>query len=108
MAFAFEKRVVSPKSIDFTHRTCQLTEQFTRIQGFLADQLNRAALSIAANIAEGSGHFTRLGSPEDRLRNASRCGNWHGDDVHCDMRDRLEETARILSGLNNGLQNRES
>jgi hypothetical protein len=37
---------------------CATTRRFPRRCYFLADQLNRAALSIAANIAEGNGRFT--------------------------------------------------
>src|SRR6516165_4100380 len=59
MAFSFEKLIVYQESIDFADRVCQITEQFSRGYGFLVDQLNRAALSIAANIAEGNGRFTK-------------------------------------------------
>jgi four helix bundle protein len=41
MAFAFEKLSVYQKAVDF------------------ADQLNRASLSIGANIAQGNGRFTK-------------------------------------------------
>jgi four helix bundle protein len=54
VAFAFEKLVVYQKAIDFADRVCQLTEQFPRGNSFLVDQLNRASLSIAANIAGGT------------------------------------------------------
>ncbi len=52
MAFAFEKLLVYQKSVDFADSICQLTESFPRGYGFLVDQINRASLSIAANIAE--------------------------------------------------------
>ena len=59
MAFAFEKLLVYQKAIDFADRVCQLAGGFPRGFWFLADQLNRAALSIATNIAEGNGRFTK-------------------------------------------------
>jgi len=55
MAFTFEKLLVYQKSVDLADQICSKTEEFPRGYGFLVDQLNRAALSIAANIAEGNG-----------------------------------------------------
>ena len=54
MAFAFEKLLVYQKSIDFAEAVCVATRRFPRGYFSLADQLNRAALSIAANLAEGN------------------------------------------------------
>lgn len=59
MSFAFEKLIVYQKSVDFADAICASTEEFQRGYGFLVDQLNRAALSIASNIAEGKGRFTK-------------------------------------------------
>ena len=58
MAFAFEKLIVYQKSVDFADQICLRSESFPRGYGFLADQINRASLSISANIAEGNGRFT--------------------------------------------------
>jgi four helix bundle protein len=55
VTFQFEKLLVYQKSVDFADQVCATTEGFTRGYGFLVDQLNRAALSISANIAEGNG-----------------------------------------------------
>ena len=59
MAFMFEKLEVYQKSVDFADEVASLTEAFPRGYGFLVDQLNRAALSIATNLAEGNGRFTK-------------------------------------------------
>lgn len=59
MSFSFEKLLVYQKAIDFADQICTRTEQFPRGYVFLVDQLNRASLSIAANIAEGNGRFTK-------------------------------------------------
>jgi four helix bundle protein len=45
--------------VDFADQVAALTETFPRGYGFLVDQLNRAALSIATNLAEGNGRFTK-------------------------------------------------
>ncbi len=55
MAFTFEKLIVYQRAIAFADAVCMLTRDLPRGDFFLADQLNRAALSIAANIAEGNG-----------------------------------------------------
>ena len=49
MAFAFEILLVYQKAVDFADLICSKTETFPRGYGFLSDQVNRAALSIAAN-----------------------------------------------------------
>ncbi len=59
MPFMFENLDVYQKAVDFTDRAVSLTEAFPRGYRFLADQLNRAALSIATNLAEGNGRFTK-------------------------------------------------
>lgn len=55
MAFMFENLQVYQKTVDFADQVASLTESFPRGYYFLVDQLNRAALSIAANLAEGNG-----------------------------------------------------
>jgi four helix bundle protein len=86
---------------------------------FLADQLNRAALSVAANIAEGNGRFTKAdrrnffgiarGSVQEcvpLLELAVRQGLPKAD-RHQQLKADLEEISRMLSGLINGLEKRE-
>jgi four helix bundle protein len=59
MPFLFENLLVYQKALDFADEVCQFTSRFDRGFGFLADQLNRAALSISTNLAEGNGHLTK-------------------------------------------------
>jgi hypothetical protein len=50
----FEKLLVYQKAVDFADQVCTRTEQFARGYGILVDQLDRAALPISANLAEGN------------------------------------------------------
>jgi four helix bundle protein len=58
MAFMFESLQVYQKAVDLADQSAALAEKFPRGYYFLVDQLNRAALSIATNLAEGNGRFT--------------------------------------------------
>ena len=118
MTFHFEKLLVYQKSLDFADQVCSSTEQFTRGYGFLVDQLNRAALSISANIAEGNGRFTKAdrknffiiarGSVQEcvPLLELARRRALIGDSRHVELKSQLEEISKMLSGLINGLENR--
>jgi four helix bundle protein len=118
MAFAFEKLVVYQKAVSFADSVCTLTKGFPRGYFLLADQLNRAALSIAANIAEGNGRFTKpdrknffgiaRGSVQEcvpLLELAARQKLLAGQ-RHQQLKADLEEIAKMLSGLINGLDKR--
>jgi len=119
MAFAFEKLIVYQKAVTFADACCSLTRDFPRGYFFLADQLNRAALSIAANIAEGNGRFTKpdrknffgiaRGSVQEcvpLLELAGRQGLLKAE-RHGKLKADLEEIAKMISGLINGLDKRE-
>jgi four helix bundle protein len=118
MPFAVENLQVYQKAVDFADEVLATTEQFPRGYGFLADQLNRACVSIAANLAEGNGRFTKpdrkhffgiaRGSIQEcipLLELGARRGMIDSDQ-HERSRARLEELGRMLSGLINGLDKR--
>jgi 23S rRNA-intervening sequence protein len=58
MPFDHEKLDVYGLAIDFVARANGVVESLPRGRGYLADQLQRAALSIVLNIAEGAGKFS--------------------------------------------------
>ena len=109
--FIFEKLVVYQRGLAFAERISDLTSTFPRGSWYLADQLNRASLSISLNIAEGNGRW----SPGDR-RNffAIARGSVHecvplvelacrkhllDDTVATNLKLELVELAKMLSGL---------
>jgi len=120
MPFAFENLHVYQKAVTFADAVCTITRELPRGYFFLADQLNRASLSIAANIAEGNGRFTKgerrnffgiaRGSLHEcvpLLELAARQGVLKSD-RHTELNADLEEVARMLAGLINGLDKREA
>ncbi|MBN2132682.1 MAG: four helix bundle protein [Sedimentisphaerales bacterium] len=120
MAFAFEKLNVYQKAVDFADKICTTTSKFPNGYYFLRDQLNRASLSVAANIAEGNGRFTKndrkhffgiaRGSVQEcvpLLELAFRRG-FLNTESHEFLKKDLEEIAKMISGLINGLENRKA
>ena len=120
MAFMFENLDVYQKAIDFVDQVTDLTKEFPRGYYYLTDQLNRAALSIATNIAEGNGRFTKpdrknffiiaRGSVQEciPLLELSRRKQLIPESTIAELRNQLEIIAKMLSGLINGLDNRKS
>jgi len=120
MAFQFENLHVYQKSVDFADDICTATEQFTRGYRFLVDQLNRASLSISANIAEGTGRFTKAdrknffiiarGSVQEcvPLLELARRRALPQDTRHAELKSQLQEIAKMPSGLINGQENRQT
>ena len=120
MSFMFEKLDVYQKAVDFADQSASITEQFPRRYGYLSDQLNRAALSIATNIAEGNGRFTTpdrkhffiiaRGSAQEcvPLLELAKRRELLQKDKHTALRQDLETIAKMISGLINGLDKRKT
>jgi four helix bundle protein len=114
----FEKLEVYQKAVDFADEAATLTESFPRGYGLLADQLNRAALSVATNLAEGDGRFTKAdrrnfftiarGSAQEcvPLLELARRRGLLGPARLAELRQELETIAKMISGLIKGIKNR--
>ena len=118
MAFMFEQLEVYQKAVDFADQVAVLTETFPRGYGFLADQLNRAALSVATNLAEGNGRFTKpdrkhfftiaRGSAQEcvPILEVGRRRSLVLEDQAVALKEQLETITKMISGLINGLDKR--
>ena len=118
MAFMFENLQVYQKAVDLADRIAALAEGFPRGYYFLVDQLNRAALSIATNLAEGNGRYTKAdrrnfftiarGSAQEcvPLIEIARRRGFIDEAQHAELRADLEVIAKMVSGLITGLDKR--
>jgi len=113
MTFMFENLKVYQKAVDLAEPASQATAAFPRGSSHLNDQLDRAAVSIAANIAEGNGRYTTAdrrnffcvarGSTHECVPLLEIC--WRQDliteDAASECKNQLERIAKMLSGLIN-------
>jgi four helix bundle protein len=111
VAFIFEKLVVYQESVNFAEEIGGLTERFPRGSYDLSDQINRAATSIALNIAEGNGRYHK--NDRNQFFYIAR-GSIHGcvplielafrkglitAEAKKELSDKLETLAKMISGL---------
>jgi len=114
----FENLEVYQKAVNFADKIMQITTAFPRGYYYLLDQLNRAALSISTNLAEGNGRFTKAdrknffiiarGSVQEcvpLLQLAHRRGLINKE-THNNFREELEIIAKMISGLIKGIDKR--
>jgi len=115
--FGFEKLDVWKKAVEFCDAVYRLTKKFPDDERFgLTSQVRRAAVSIASNLAEGSGrgspkdfaHFVQVGYGSlmevvSQVHLARRQGFLTQDDFDHLYAD-AERLARMLSGLRASLQ----
>ncbi len=112
----FKDLVAWQKSIDLTTELYKMTETFPRRELYgLADQIRRAAVSVASNIAEGQAHFSRpefnrnlhhsrgsLAEIETQVIIAERLHYISKPQLEIELH-RIHEIGRIINGLINSL-----
>ncbi|MBL9149887.1 MAG: four helix bundle protein [Phycisphaerae bacterium] len=118
MPFLFENLDVYRRAVDLADDLVRRAAAFPRGHRVLADQLTRAAISIATNIAEGNGRF----APGDRgqffgiargsahecvaLLELSRRRSLVNDTDHAVLYSELDEICRMINGLIRGIPKR--
>ena len=120
MPFMFERLEVYQRSVDFATEVAALCEAFPRGYGFLSNQFCRAALSIAANLAEGNGRVTKpdrryffliaRGSAQEcvPMIEVARRRDLLDDEIAGRLRDDLETIGGMINGLIGGMGKRKS
>ncbi|MCJ7646611.1 four helix bundle protein, partial [bacterium] len=111
MPFLFEKLEVYQKAVSFAEEIGNLTEGFSKGNYYVVDQLNRAALSIATNIAEGNGRYHKAdrvnffriarGSAFECIPIIELCRRKGliKNDKSKILKENLDEICKMLSGL---------
>lgn len=117
MAFMFEKLEVYQKAVGFAEQISNLTDTFPKGYYYLVDQLNRASLSIAANLAEGNGRWHKAerkqffwiarGSTQEcvPLLELAKRKNFIKEEIHQQLLKELEAISKMIVGLIKGLEN---
>jgi len=115
MGFNFEKLDIYEKSIDFVNQVYLVTKNYPKEEMFgLTNQFRRAAVSISLNIAEGSAKtkkdFNRFvdmarGSVFEcvAILQISERLSYISQLQFDELRDRLVEISKMLSGLKRSL-----
>lgn len=115
MPFIFQKLLVYQKALDFAEYTSKLTDTFPKGTYYLTDQLNRAALSISLNIAEGNGRWHKAdrrnffiiarGSCHECVPILEICYRRKliQEEQFKSLNEDLEEIAKMISGLIQGI-----
>lgn len=111
MPFMFQKLEVYQKAIDLADKITKLTNEFPKGTYYLTDQLNRAALSVSLNIAEGNGRWHKAerknffwiarGSCHECVPILEICRrrNLITEDQHGELIRDLETIAKMIAGL---------
>ncbi|MCD4813647.1 four helix bundle protein [bacterium] len=120
MSFMFEKLEVYQKAVDVAEKTSKLTDTFPKGNYYLIDQLNRAALSISANLAEGNGRWhpkerkqffwIARGSAQECIPIIEVCKRKQliNSDNCLDLNENLNEICKMINGLVRGLDKKEA
>ncbi len=115
--FSFEDLKVYQRALDFVDDTYKLTSKFPKKEMFgLSSQFQRASISIALNIAEGSGdtnaQFNRfLNISKGSIKECVICSTivkklkYISEDEDHNNRVNLEELSKMTSGLQKFLKN---
>lgn|SRR5690606_9169195 len=115
----FKELIVWKKSIDLAAEVYQIVSVFPRDERFgLTSQIKRAVVSVASNIAEGSGrnsdkefvHFLGIakGSAYELLTQlfiADKLGLLKSDDAG-EIMNKVEEVQKMIHGFQEKLKNR--
>lgn len=120
MPFLFEKLDVYQKSLGFSESISKLTDSFPKGNYYLIDQLNRAALSIPINIAEGNGRWHKndkkqffwiaRGSVQECIPILELCRRKAllNDRQYQGLKEDLDNIGKMISGLIKRLMNQEN
>lgn len=115
MPFMFEKLEVYQKAVTFAERISSDSDIFPKGNYYLTDQLCRASLSIAANLAEGNGRWHKAerkqffwiarGSAQEcvPLMEIARRRKFIQEEEHKILLGHLEEINKMITGLIRGL-----